>query len=136
MTKLVLCSGKVYYDIAGHEERESAGHIAVARVELLYPFPEGELTRAHGELPEPGAGGLGPGGAPQHGRPRLHAPADGQASCPSELAYDYVGRQLRAAPGEGYAAAHKREQSRIVRVALDLEEDRLEPDSSAQRPLM
>ena len=39
-------------------------------------------------------------------------------------------------PGEGYSAAHKREQARIVRVALDFEEDRLEPDSSAQRPLM
>ena len=46
------------------------------------------------------------------------------------------GRQLRAATGEGYAAAHKREQARIVRVALDLEEDRLEPDLSAQRPVM
>ena len=34
--------GKVYYDIVGHEDRE-AEHIAVARVELLYPFPETEL---------------------------------------------------------------------------------------------
>ena len=55
---------------------------------------------------------------------------------PQRMSYDYVGRQLRAAPGEGYSAAHKREQSRIVRVALDLEEDRREPDSSAQRPKM
>ena len=45
MTKLVLCSGKVYYDIATHEERASASHIAVVRVELLYPFPELELAR-------------------------------------------------------------------------------------------
>ena len=55
---------------------------------------------------------------------------------PEHIAYDYVGRQLRAAPGEGYAAAHKKEQSRIVRVALDLETDRLEPDVSAQRPVL
>jgi 2-oxoglutarate dehydrogenase complex dehydrogenase (E1) component-like enzyme len=55
---------------------------------------------------------------------------------PQHTSYDYVGRQLRAATGEGYSAAHKREQARIVRVALDLEQDRLEPDSSAQRPLM
>lgn len=51
----------------------------------------------------------------------------------ANLSYNYVGRQLRASPGEGYAAAHKREQARIVRVALDLEEDRLDPDVSAQR---
>jgi 2-oxoglutarate dehydrogenase E1 component len=55
---------------------------------------------------------------------------------PERMSYDYVGRQLRAATGEGYSAAHKREQARIVRVALDLEDDRLEPDSSAQRPVM
>jgi 2-oxoglutarate dehydrogenase E1 component len=55
---------------------------------------------------------------------------------PERLSYDYVGRQLRAAPGEGYAAAHKREQARIVRVALGFEQERLEPDSSAQRPTM
>ena len=55
---------------------------------------------------------------------------------PERLDYDYVGRQLRAAPGEGYSAAHKREQARIVKVALDLESDRLEPDASARRPIL
>ncbi len=135
VTKLVLCSGKVYYDIAGHEEIENAGHIAVARVELLYPFPEGELSELMESYPnlervawvqeEPRNMG-----ARAFMRRRM------AKILPEELAYDYIGRQLRAAPGEGYAAAHKREQSRIVRVALDLEKERLEPDSSAQRPLM
>ena len=55
---------------------------------------------------------------------------------PAGVSYDYVGRQLRAAPGEGYSAAHKKEQSRIVRVALDLEKERLERDASAQRPVL
>ena len=52
------------------------------------------------------------------------------------MTLDYIGRQFRASPGEGYPAAHQREQDRIVREALDLEDDRLEPDSSAQRPVM
>lgn len=58
------------------------------------------------------------------------------AILPESLHYFYVGRQLRASPGEGYAAAHRKEQSRIVRVALDLEDDRLEPDLSSQRPFL
>src|SRR5207248_11127569 len=37
---------------------------------------------------------------------------------PEGMKYDYVGRELRASPGEGYPVAHKREQDRIVRVAL------------------
>jgi multifunctional 2-oxoglutarate metabolism enzyme len=135
VTKLVLCSGKVYYDIAGHEEIENARHIAVARVELLYPFPEAELAALMDGYPnlervvwvqeEPRNMG-----ARAFMRRRM------AKILPAHLSYDYVGRQLRAAPGEGYTAAHKREQSRIVRVALDLEEERLEPDLSAQRPVM
>ncbi len=135
VTKLVLCSGKVFYDIDGHEDRADQDHIAVARVELLYPFPEAELIDLMESYPnlervvwvqeEPRNMG-----ARAFMRRRM------AEILPERLAYDYVGRQLRAAPGEGYSAAHKREQARIVRVALDLEADRLEPDSSAQRPLM
>ena len=131
----MLCSGKVYYDIAGHEEREEAAHIAVARVEQLYPFPEVELTALMESYPnlervvwvqeEPRNMG-----ARAFMRRRM------AGILPERLDYDYVGRQLRAAPGEGYSAAHKREQSRIVRVALDLESDRLEPDASARRPIL
>jgi 2-oxoglutarate dehydrogenase E1 component len=135
VTRLVLCSGKVYYDIVGHEERESIDHIAVARVELLYPFPENELVELMDSYPalervvwvqeEPRNMG-----ARGHMRRRM------AEILPEGVSYDYVGRQLRAAPGEGYAAAHKREQGRIVRVALGLEEDVLDPDVSARRPVM
>jgi 2-oxoglutarate dehydrogenase E1 component len=133
--KLVLCSGKIYYDIVGHEERTGARHIAVARVEQLYPFPENELVELMESYPnlervawvqeEPRNMG-----ARAFMRRRM------AGILPREMSYDYIGRQLRAAPGEGYTAAHKREQARIVRVALDLEADRLEPDMSAQRPVM
>ena len=37
--RLVLCSGKVYYDIVGHELRGLSTTVAVARIEQLYPFP-------------------------------------------------------------------------------------------------
>src|SRR5206468_10053237 len=39
VTRLVLCSGKIYYDIVGHEEYGRAEGVAVARLEELYPFP-------------------------------------------------------------------------------------------------
>ena len=135
VTKLVLCSGKVYYDIAGHEERAAAEHIAVARVEQLYPFPEEELVELMASYPnlervvwvqeEPRNMG-----ARAFMRRRM------AGILPERLDYDYVGRQLRAASGEGYSAAHKREQARIVKVALDVESDKLEPDASARRPVL
>ncbi len=135
VTKLVLCSGKVYYDIVGHEERVRAEHIAVARVEMLYPFPDNDLIELMARYPslervkwvqE----------EPRNMGPRAFMRRRMAGILPQELSYEYVGRQLRAAPGEGYAAAHRKEQARIVSVALDLEEDRLAPDLSSRRPLM
>ncbi|HEX2233821.1 MAG TPA: hypothetical protein VHG69_10720, partial [Thermoleophilaceae bacterium] len=135
VTKLVLCSGKIYYDIAGFDGRDDAAHVAVARVEQLYPFPENELKELMESYPslervvwvqeEPRNMG-----ARAFMRRRM------AGILPESIAYDYVGRQLRASPGEGYASAHKKEQARIVRVALGLEADVLEPDLSAQRPLI
>ena len=135
VTKLVLCSGKIYYDIAGHEERDAATHIAVARVELLYPFPEEDLVRLMESYPNLERVAWVQE-EPRNMGPRAFMRRRMAKILPERMSYDYVGRQLRAATGEGYSAAHKREQARIVRVALDLEEDRLEPDSSAQRPVM
>jgi 2-oxoglutarate dehydrogenase E1 component len=135
VTKLVLCSGKVYYDIVGHDDRAAADHIAVARVELLYPFPENQLIELMESYPsleqvvwvqeEPR--NMGARGFMRRRMAKI---------LPRGVSYDYVGRQIRAAPGEGYSAAHKKEQSRIVRVALDLEKERLERDASAQRPVL
>ena len=39
VARLVLCQGKIYYDIVGHEERGEVAGVAVARLEQLYPFP-------------------------------------------------------------------------------------------------
>src|SRR5215217_6260460 len=135
VTKLVLCSGKIYYDIAGHEERDAASHIAIARVELLYPFPEEDLVELMESYPNLERV-VWVQEEPRNMGPRAFMRRRMAKILPEHMSYDYVGRQLRAATGEGYSAAHKREQARIVRVALDLEDDRLEPDSSAQRPLM
>jgi 2-oxoglutarate decarboxylase len=135
VTKLVLCSGKIYYDIAGHEERDAAGHIAIARVELIYPFPEEDIVGLMESYPNLERV-VWVQEEPRNMGPRAFMRRRMAGILPKTMSYDYVGRQLRAATGEGYSAAHKREQARIVRVALDLEDDRLEPDSSAQRPVM
>src|SRR5918997_1237569 len=42
--RVVLCSGKLYYDIDTHEHREKATKTAVVRVELLYPFAKAQIT--------------------------------------------------------------------------------------------
>jgi 2-oxoglutarate decarboxylase len=117
--RLVLCTGKIYYDLKGHATRENNEGVAISRVELLYPFPQQQILDEVARYPnlrevvwvqeEPRNMG-----ARAHMSPRLlHI-------LPSPLEFGYVGRPERASPGEGYPAAHTVEQTRIIRTALDL----------------
>ncbi|MHB8470152.1 MAG: 2-oxoglutarate dehydrogenase E1 component [Gaiellaceae bacterium] len=117
VTRLVLCQGKVYYDIAGHEERAAAAHVAVARLEQLYPFPvepAKALLRGYPNLTEVVWAQEEPQnmGAWRAIRHRL------EEAKPEGVPLLYAGRPWRASPSEGYPTAHLREQDRIVRAAL------------------
>jgi 2-oxoglutarate dehydrogenase E1 component len=114
--RLVLCQGKVYYDIVGHELQASAQHVAVARIEQLYPFPleqARELVASYPRLDEIVWAQEEPQnmGAWRALRHRLEEAAAGTP-------LRYVGRPWRASPSEGYPTAHLREQDRIAREAL------------------
>jgi 2-oxoglutarate dehydrogenase E1 component len=117
VTRLVLCQGKVYYDIAGHEERARRDDVAVARIEQLYPFPveaAAELVRGYPNLRELVWAQEEPQnmGAWRAIRHRL------EESRPEGVSLTYVGRPWRASPSEGYPTSHLREQDRMTRAAL------------------
>ncbi len=86
-------------------------------MELLYPFPMQELQdlfRSYPNLREI----VWVQEEPKNMGARSFMKYRLDEIIPEGVAYDYVGRELRASPGEGYAVAHRREQDRIVRVAL------------------
>ncbi len=117
--RLALCTGKIYYDLVGHPNRKGNEGVAIGRVELLYPFPEGqvlELIETYPNLREVVWVQEEPRnmGARAHMFPRL------MQILPERLRFGYIGRPERASTGEGYPAAHVAEQSRIIRTALDL----------------
>ena len=115
--RLVLCSGKIYYDIDAAPKREETENVAVARVELLYPFAKEQLVELIATYPnlkeivwtqeEPR--NMGAWSVMQRRMPEL---------LPEGVELGYVGRPPRASPGEGYAVAHTKEQERIVLTAL------------------
>ena len=45
ITRVVICSGKVYYDLTAAEERAEHPELAIVRTERLYPFPTEDLER-------------------------------------------------------------------------------------------
>jgi 2-oxoglutarate dehydrogenase E1 component len=115
--RLVLCSGKLFYDIAGHEARAAAADVSVARLEQLYPFPveaAAGLAASYPSLDELVWAQEEPQnmGAWRSIRHRLEGMA------PTGVPVRFVGRPWRASTAEGYPTSHLREQDRIVREAL------------------
>jgi multifunctional 2-oxoglutarate metabolism enzyme len=115
--RLVLCSGKVYYDLESHDRREAAESVAIARVELIYPFAKAQIRELIERYPnleevvwvqeEPKNMGCWPAMA-------LRVPE----LVPEGVELRYIGRPERASPSEGYPAAHRSEQERIILTTL------------------
>jgi 2-oxoglutarate dehydrogenase E1 component len=114
--RIVFCTGKVYYDIMA---KSPESHVAVVRVEQLYPWPLDEVARVVDQYPnidevawvqeEPKNMG-----AWSFVAPRLRVAAG------NALVIKYVGRPERASPAEGYPQSHAEEQGRIVAEALEV----------------
>ena len=116
VTRLVLCSGKIYYDIIASTRRSETPHVKIGRVELLYPFPGpeiGEYARRYPNLTEV----VWVQEEPRNmGARKFVLPKIRDALPPSMKVLD-VSRPERSSPAEGYPAAHKVEQERIVAAA-------------------
>jgi 2-oxoglutarate dehydrogenase E1 component len=119
VTRLVLCTGKVYYDLLGKREERGLTNVAIARVEQLYPFPDADVNAAFRRYPnvkeivwcqeEPRNMG-----AWNFVWPRLlNEKLAGQN-------VTYAGRDASAAPATGSAKLHEMEQMLLLNEALGL----------------
>ncbi|MBC7563415.1 MAG: 2-oxoglutarate dehydrogenase E1 component [Gemmatimonadaceae bacterium] len=114
VTRIVACTGKIYHEIRAANPGE---HIALVRIEELYPWPSAEISAVIDRYPNLteviwAQEETRNAGAWTFAEPRLRM-ATGNA-----LGLRYVGRPERASPAEGYEAAHKAEQARIIAEAL------------------
>jgi 2-oxoglutarate dehydrogenase E1 component len=122
VTRLVLCSGKIYVDLAygagpqfaPREEYVNGDHVAIARIEELNPFPEeavAGLLKSYPNLREVAWVQEEPRnmGAWTFLQPRLAALLSGH-----DRILRYIGRPEAASPAEGSAGDHAAEQNRIV----------------------
>ncbi len=122
--RVVLCSGKVYYDLLAERRERALSDVAILRLEQVYPFPDEELVQAlspYGdtevvwcqEEPENA-------GAWSFVDRRIEAVLcriGRQARRPV-----YVGRAAAASPATGLARTHATQQAALVRDALGIRE--------------
>jgi len=116
VARVVLCSGKVYYDLLAEREKQGRADGALVRLEQLYSFPTDELQAVLSRYPsateivwaqeEPRNMG-----AWFFVEPHLRGLLDGRT-------LRYSGRPERASTAEGYPAAHQAAQLALVQGAL------------------
>ena len=115
--RVVLCSGKVYYDLLEEADKRGITDVAIVRVEQLYPFPRAEVTAELNKYPatkeviwcqeEP----MNQGAWFQI---RHHL----QACIGSKHSLSYAGRARSPAPAAGHLNTHLAEQAALVEQAL------------------
>jgi 2-oxoglutarate dehydrogenase E1 component len=112
--RVVLCSGKLYYELVEQRSQEEAGDVAVVRVEQFYPFPEELLRRVIARYRKAKEWVWAQEESQNMGgwtfmEPRLRALGPAPA---------YVGRDASASPATGSRAIHLREQKELVEAAI------------------
>ena len=118
--RIVLCSGKVYFDLVEARKLHKMTDVAILRIEQIYPFPQQEFDRLIASYPtatdivwcqeEPQNQG-----AWYQLRHRLQNPLSD-----SQQLY-YAGRVESAAPASGIFKLHLQQQQALVEAALDIE---------------
>ncbi|MCX4243797.1 2-oxoglutarate dehydrogenase E1 component [Paraliomyxa miuraensis] len=122
--RVMLCTGKVYYDLVEARQTRERDDVAIVRVEQLYPFPADGLARAlvryegakelYWVQEEPRNMG-----AWTFVRSRLEALLGASGAGDRWQPPRFVGREASASPATGSAASHKFEQDRIMDEAFD-----------------
>ncbi len=120
--RVVLCTGKVYYDLLAERREKGVRDVAIIRVEQLYPFPGISLPRELVQYPnaevvwcqeEPE--NMGAWNFLDRRIERVLGKLDVKAKRPV-----YVGREEAASPATGQARVHAQQQAALVRSALAL----------------
>jgi len=114
---LILCSGKVYYELEDAIEEKGSQRMAIARLEQLYPFPKSQLSPVLNGYPklkrviwaqeEPKNMG-----AYYSITPDVRRLMDDLGL--NNVSLEYIGRPSKASPATGSPAVHKQEQSKII----------------------
>lgn len=117
--RVVMCGGKVYYDLLKARREQEISDVAIIRIEQLYPFPQKEMAAIMQDY--------------QHVKDFVWCQEEPQNQgawycsqhhfrdvIPQGATLTYAGRQASASPAVGYASVHKEQQEKLVNDALTI----------------
>ena len=129
--RVVVCSGKVYYDLLAAREEADTRKTALVRLEQFYPFPAAKLTEIFASYPNASQVFWTQEEPKNMGgwffvEPRL------REILPTDAELKYIGRSASASPATGSYAIHELEQKQIVNDSLFIDTDEISPASEPE----
>ena len=116
--RVILCSGKVYFDLLEERRRQELDDVAIVRVEQLYPFPEAQLSALLKRRYKTAKSVVWCQEEPKN-QGAWHQIYHHLTQCVTrEQKLDYAGRDPSASPAVAYAKVHHEQQRRLVADAL------------------
>lgn len=110
--KVVFCTGKLYFDLAEHRQKNNIEEVAIVRLEQLYPLPQKQLTDLVKKY----------GKASWHWvqEEPLNMGAASFLKMNLEMDFKLIGRKASASTATGYAKVHAKEQAEIINKAFEI----------------
>src|SRR5262249_34023998 len=116
-SRVLLCSGKVYYDLVKAREERGRGDVAIVRVEELYPTPADALWSALSGCPE-GTRAIWVQEEPENMGAWHHVRLAFGAALFDRMPLAVVSRTASSSPATGSASTHRLEQAEILERAF------------------
>lgn len=117
--KVVLCSGKIYYELCEERERQQRqDEVAIIRIEQLYPFPEAELREMMSKFSEKVKTVIWCQEEPLNQGAWYSSQHHLRACLKDGQELVYAGREALAAPSVGYMHLHEEQSKRLLSFAI------------------
>ncbi|WP_299074620.1 2-oxoglutarate dehydrogenase E1 component [uncultured Paraglaciecola sp.] len=117
--RVVMCSGKVYYDLLEQRRKQEQTDVAIIRIEQLYPFPHEELEKVVTRFKQV-KDWVWCQEEPQNQGAWYCSQHHFWSSLPKGASLTYAGRQASASPAVGYISVHNQQQKDLVDDALTI----------------
>ncbi|QPG04347.1 2-oxoglutarate dehydrogenase E1 component [Salinimonas marina] len=117
--RVVMCSGKVYYDLLDQRRKNEQTDVAIVRLEQLYPFPSEECAKVVADYSHV-KDWVWCQEEPQNQGAWYSSQHHFWAAIPEGAKLSYAGREASASPAVGYVSVHNQQQKALVEDALTI----------------